>query len=415
MGAETISKFPLRAQLMLLPDLLIAHHITGKPHYLDFYKRVVEQYRDNPEPEYYDRPITAERLASFDHSPDGQSYEAVYSLFRYESDPELLKIYGRWVSRLWENNWSERNSLFAFMTFVLLPEYRNPAQTGTYTAPSAVRVADSSVPHGAEGLQHALESLQHFPVDRVFRPVMGSLRPGVKLNPHVEKGRPAMSLEPIPIQLRPYDNEYAWKGDPYRLDGNLRPHVTSIQFSHDDDQVAWFSDSSGRAWMTRDRGTHWTSISTPMMGASVSGLLASDTRTWVVWAQTSQGLLISRDGGMSWRTAPADKAPSIPTVKFDEWITVSGTLQVRIEGDGRLVRSTDNGVTSTPAMDGWRIPIARSVFATPWGIIAGGPGGTYRSADGITWNELPLWAEQETGAADFLHAYWMGRYYGFLK
>jgi hypothetical protein len=152
-----------------------------------------------------------------------------------------------------------------------------------------------------------------------------------------------------------------------------------------------------------------------MMGASVSGLLASATRTWVVWAQTSQGLLISRDGGMSWRTAPADKAPSIPAVKFDEWTTVSGTLQVRIEGDGRLVRSTDSGVTSTTAMDGWRIPIARSVFVTPWGIIAGGPGGTYRSADGITWNELPLWAEQETGASDFLHAYWMGRYYGFLR
>jgi hypothetical protein len=25
-----------------------------------------------------------------------------------------------------------------------------------------------------------------------------------------------------------------------------------------------------------------------------------------------------------------------------------------------------------------------------------------------------LWREQETGAADYLHAYWMGRYYGFL-
>jgi hypothetical protein len=83
-GAEAISTFPLRAQLMLLPDLLIAHHITGKSRYLEFYHRVVQQYRDNPEPEYFNRPITPERLAAFDHSPDGQSYEAVYSLFRYE-------------------------------------------------------------------------------------------------------------------------------------------------------------------------------------------------------------------------------------------------------------------------------------------------------------------------------------------
>jgi hypothetical protein len=26
---------------------------------------------------------------------------------------------------------------------------------------------------------------------------------------------------------------------------------------------------------------------------------------------------------------------------------------------------------------------------------------------------MKLWPEDETGAADFLHAYWMGRYYGF--
>ena len=28
--------------------------------------------------------------------------------------------------------------------------------------------------------------------------------------------------------------------------------------------------------------------------------------------------------------------------------------------------------------------------------------------------ELKLWREDETGAADFLHAYWMGQYYGFI-
>jgi len=65
-------------------------------------------------------------------------------------------------------------------------------------------------------------------------------------------------------------------------------------------------------------------------------------------------------------------------------------------------------------MIGWRIPIAKSVLSTPWGVIASGPGGTYRTDDGNTWTELKLWKESETGAADFLHAYWMGRYYGFV-
>ncbi len=416
MGAPSISRFPLRAQLMLLPDLLIAHHITGKPHYLDFYKKVVEQFRNNPEPDFYNRPITPERLVGFDHSPDGQSYEALYSLIRYETDPELLKIYCAWVSRLWENNWTEQNSLFAFTTFALLPEYRNPHERASSQTAAVTNetIADIDVPHAAEGMQFAIDSLQNYPIDRVFRPVMGSLRSGVELNPHLKKGGTPYSLQPIPIQLRPYDNEYVWKGDPYRLDGNLKPHVTSIQFSFDDAQVAWFSDSSGRAWMTRDRGQNWTNISSPMMGASVTALVASRSRTFVIWAQTSHGLLISRDAGLSWRNASVEGAPEVPVPKFDEWTEVGDARKVRIDADGKLQLSNDNGTTSITAMDGWRIPIAHTVFVTPWGILAGGPGGTYLSDDGKVWKELPLWAEQETGAADFLHAYWMGRYYGFL-
>ena len=47
-------------------------------------------------------------------------------------------------------------------------------------------------------------------------------------------------------------------------------------------------------------------------------------------------------------------------------------------------------------------------------IVASGPGGAYLSSDGESWRELNLWRENETGAADNLHAYWMGRYDGFV-
>ena len=50
---------------------------------------------------------------------------------------------------------------------------------------------------------------------------------------------------------------------------------------------------------------------------------------------------------------------------------------------------------------------------TVW-IITGGPGGAWRSRDGETWSELKPWPEEETGGADYLHAYWMARFYGFL-
>ena len=75
----------------------------------------------------------------------------------------------------------------------------------------------------------------------------------------------------------------------------------------------------------------------------------------------------------------------------------------------------DGGQTSAPSMKGWRIARATSVFVTPRGILASGPAGCYRSADGESWVELKPWPENETGGADFLHAYWMGRFYGFIK
>ncbi len=65
-------------------------------------------------------------------------------------------------------------------------------------------------------------------------------------------------------------------------------------------------------------------------------------------------------------------------------------------------------------MNGWRIPRASSVFATPRGVLASGPGGAYLTTEGESWQELKLWREEETGAADFLHAYWMGRFSSWI-
>jgi hypothetical protein len=103
-----------------------------------------------------------------------------------------------------------------------------------------------------------------------------------------------------------------------------------------------------------------------------------------VWAETDRGIAITRDGGLSWRASedkPAFESPGI--VNF--------------------------------SVNGWRIPTATWVFETPKGAIAGGPGGAYRTTDRVHWTEIKLWPDQETGAADFLHAYWMGRYYKFYK
>src|SRR5262249_755704 len=125
-------------------------------------------------------------------------------------------------------------------------------------------------------------------------------------------------------------------------------------------------------------------------------------------------VMLTRDGGMSWRTAPAGETAKFPAQNFKEW-QGNGQVLVRVNDHGELLRSTDDGKTATPAMQDWRIPRAASVFWSPRGWIASGPGGCYQSPDARQWTEMPLWPDHETGAADFLHAYWMGRYYGFLQ
>jgi len=397
---------PLRASLMLLPDLLIAHHLTGKARYLDFYQRVVARFKDNPDRLPRSGPFSLERLARVDHSSEGQAYEALYNLIRYEKNPELLKIYRKWVEDLWEMNWMESNSLFTWMTRALLPAYRAP------TRPGISATASSEIPQGEEATRLALETLRLYPVDRALRPVMNSLRSDIERNPFARNE--SLSAHPIPINQRPLDNEYAWKGNPYEMDGWLKPTVTMFQFACDDPEVAWFSDSSGRMFMTLDGMQTWRDMTEALRGARVQNILASGQRTFVLHAQTDQGVFLTRDGGLSWRPAPAGETVQFERPDFKQWAKLSDHLQARISEESKLMISRDQGQTSAPSMKDWRIPRAASVFATRRGLIASGPGGCYQTTNGEHWTELKLWPEYETGAADFLHAYWMGRYYGFI-
>ena len=71
----------------------------------------------------------------------------------------------------------EGNSLFTYMTLALLPEYQK------VTEPGAPRDPCADVPHATEGLELANATLARFPVDRVLRPVMNSLRADIELLP----------------------------------------------------------------------------------------------------------------------------------------------------------------------------------------------------------------------------------------
>jgi hypothetical protein len=367
-GVKEVGRLPLRSQLMLLPDLLIAHRITGKQSYLDLYRRVVERFRDNPDPTRNKAPYSQERLARLDHSPEGQAYEALYTLVLHEKDPALNELYKQWVRDLWEANYTESNAVFAFMTVAL--------------------VKDAA--HASEGLRDSLESLREYPLDRVMRPVMNSLRSDIERNPHNAR----LAAKPVPMQQRPLDNEYAWKGNPYQLDAWLKPQVIAFESACDDPEVAWYVDGAGRLFHSVNGWKTWRNVTPGLAGTKVTSIRASNSRTFVLHAQTKDTVYETLDGGLSWR-APEGNPPTFEQPAFSE---------------GKLVRADE-----MPAMKGWRIPRATYVYRTSRGLLAGGPGGAYLSRDGVEWREQSLWREQETGAADFLHAYWMGRHFGFVK
>ncbi len=398
---------PLRSSLMLLPDLLIAHHITGDKRYSDFYNRVVDRFKNNPDQRRDAGPFTLERLARVNHSSEGQAYEALYNLIRYESNPDLLQRYQQWTSELWEINWMEGNTLFTWMTRALLPRYRAPRKPGLAAA------KPDDLPHGEEATALSMTTLRLFPIDRVFRPVMNSARKDIERNPFSRNE--TLSAKPVPINERPLDNEYAWKGNPYQLDGWFKPTVTQWQASCDDPKVLWFSDSNGRIFRTLDGGASWQDMSQALRGARIKNFDASKTRTFVLYAETDQGVFVTRDGGLSWRPALASESPAFTVSPLGEWKTNLTNLWAKIDDAGQVIVSHDQGRTSMARMQGWRIPKANSIFVSAQAIIASGPGGTYQTRDGLTWTELKLWREEETGAADFLHAYWMGRYYGFIN
>jgi hypothetical protein len=345
-------------------------------------------------------------LARVNHSSEGQAYEALYNLVRLEKDPGLLQIYRKWVEDLWEMNWMEGNSLFTWMTRGLLPEYRLPSKPGIAAS------QDDEISHGKEAVALAVETLQRFPVDRILHPVMNSLRSDIERNPFARAE--SLSAHPIPIDQRPLDNEYAWKGNPYQLDGWQKPAVTGFQESCDDPKVAWCSDSDGRLFVTLDGAVTWKEVTAGLRGARIQKFVASRLRTFLLNAQTDQGGFVTRDGGMSWRPASETNAVEFPLPEFKQWRKVSAELSCRLSEESQLLISRDGGKTSQVSMKGWRIPRANSLFVTSLGLLAGGPGGFYRTRDGDNWTELKVWPELETGAADYLHAYWMGRYYGFV-
>ena len=116
---------------------------------------------------------------------------------------------------------------------------------------------------------------------------MNSIRTDFEMSPFPDRSGAKQALKPVPIDRRPLDNEYAWKGNPYAVDGWLKParHLDTVRLISDE-TVA------------------------PLAGARVLRLSASHERTFVAYAETDRGIFVTRDGGMSWRAST--EKPALP-------------------------------------------------------------------------------------------------------
>jgi hypothetical protein len=82
--------------------------------------------------------------------------------------------------------------------------------------------------------------------------------------------------------------------------------------------------------------------------------------------------------------------------------------------------SRDAGDTWKACNDGLEIPRASGIFVTGGGFYAATPAGLFESDTGEKWKSAnlvligPGVTTEETGSADYLDAYWPGRYFGFI-
>ena len=100
---------------------------------------------------------------------------------------------------------------------------------------------------------------------------------------------------------------------------------------------------TGRIYLTRDRMKSWQDVSWGLLGARVRNIRVSDHRTYVLWAETDRGIMLTRDGGMSWRAAAPDGERRFPARRFDGMARACEVRHCESERSGELLRRTGDG------------------------------------------------------------------------
>jgi|GEM_PF-1675526 len=257
---------PSSGSLMALTGLKVAYHITGNPQVAALYDRWVARLglRD---PEKTKASIMGKARENYDDTD--HLVGDLYLLNRLEKDPQLLAYYRKCAKDSWT---AHRDEKMAWYNYV----YR------------AILGDSFGDPEGS------LWDLQTFPTCRIFQPQMNSIRSDLEFTGG-SHGKEA--LRPLPVYARPFDNEYHWKGSPFRLDGWTSRIVRVWEVSPRDPYIQYAADTSGVAYQSRTRGEVWHMIDGLH---DVKDFLFSADYPWVSFAAGPGGIHRSVDGGHTW-------------------------------------------------------------------------------------------------------------------
>ncbi|MBI2423401.1 MAG: hypothetical protein HYV27_11280 [Candidatus Hydrogenedentes bacterium] len=196
--------------LSMLTYLSVAHHVTGEAKYRKAYMKLVETHHyalnGMVMPKHQAGP------GSFVQFDDKMAFMNFYHLLRYETDPELLRMYQTAIYHYWG---IEKYELNPFFNFVYAACCLGKVRTDQW--------GDLDLRPAWPWLEQGVDTLKRFPLDLVAWPVLNSHRIDLAPLPdHVRE--PGLSEGTgfrnnglvIPIDER---QGLSWSEDVWRLDG----------------------------------------------------------------------------------------------------------------------------------------------------------------------------------------------------
>ncbi|MFQ6043296.1 MAG: WD40/YVTN/BNR-like repeat-containing protein, partial [Candidatus Poribacteria bacterium] len=257
---------PSGGSVMALTGLKVAHLITGNERVKQLYDTWVDRLglRDSARNQ---ESIMGPPRGNYDDTD--HLLGDLYLLNIIEKDEELHAFYRKCVKDSWEAHRDDRMAWFNFVyRAVLGDEYGD--------------------------LEGSLWNLRTHPTCRVFQPQMNSIRTDIEFytNDGVKE-----ALHPLPVYQRASDNEYEWKGSPYRLDGWTSRIVSVLEISPHDPYIQFAADTSGYSYWSNTQGEIWHA----MNGLPrVNDFLFSPDYPWLAFAATDGGVYRTLDGGNHW-------------------------------------------------------------------------------------------------------------------